>query len=50
MNRALASVGIAAALVCGTAAPALAEEEPITAKITANPFDPSHKDGRNNQA
>lgn len=35
MNRALASIGIAAALVCGTAAPALAEGEPITAKITA---------------
>lgn len=35
MNRALASIGIAAALVCGTAAPALAEGEPITAEITA---------------
>lgn len=35
MNRTLASIGIAAALVCGTAAPALAEGEPITAKITA---------------
>ena len=35
MNRALASIGIAAALVCGTAAPALAEDNPITAKITA---------------
>lgn len=34
MNRALASIGIAAALVCGTSAPALAEGEPITAKIT----------------
>lgn len=35
MNRALASIGLAAALVCGAAAPALAESEPITAKITA---------------
>lgn len=35
MNRSLASIGIAAALVCGTAAPALAEGAPITAKITA---------------
>ena len=34
MKRALATIGIAAALVCGTAAPALAEGEPITAKIT----------------
>lgn len=35
MKRSLASIGIAAALICGTAAPALAEGEPITAKITA---------------
>lgn len=35
MKRALASIGIAAALVCGAAAPALAESEPINAKITA---------------
>ena len=35
MKRALASIGIAAALVCGTAAPALAEGNSITAKITA---------------
>lgn len=35
MNRALASIGLAAALVCGAAAPALAESTPITAKITA---------------
>lgn len=35
MKRTIASIGIAAALVCGTAAPALAEGEPITAKITA---------------
>ena len=34
MNRALASIGIAAALVCGSAAPALAEDSPIEAKIT----------------
>nr|DAF69223.1 MAG TPA: serine-rich repeat protein 2 [Caudoviricetes sp.] len=34
MNRALASIGIAAALVCGSAAPALAEDNPITAEIT----------------
>lgn len=34
MKRSLASIGIAAALVCGTAAPAFAEGEPITAKIT----------------
>lgn len=35
MKRSLASIGIAAALICGNAAPALAEGEPITAKITA---------------
>lgn len=35
MKRSLASIGIAAALICGTAAPALAEGDPITAKITA---------------
>lgn len=35
MKRSLASIGIAAALVCGAAAPALAEGEPITAKITS---------------
>lgn len=35
MNRALASIGIAAAIVCGTAAPALAEDNPITTKITS---------------
>lgn len=35
MKRSIASIGIAAALVCGTAAPAFAEVEPITAKITA---------------
>ena len=35
MKRALASIGIAAALVCGASAPALAESTPITAKITA---------------
>ena len=34
MNRTLASIGIAAALVCGTAAPALAADNPIDAKIT----------------
>lgn len=34
MNRAIASVGIAAALVCGSAAPALAADNPITAEIT----------------
>ena len=34
MKRSIASIGIAAALVCGTAAPAFAESEPITAKIT----------------
>lgn len=34
MNRTLASVGIAAALVCGSAAPALAVDNPIAAKIT----------------
>ena len=34
MNRALASVGIAASLVCGSAAPALAADNPIAAKIT----------------
>lgn len=35
MKRSLASIGIAAALICGTSAPALAEGEPITAKITS---------------
>lgn len=34
MNRALASIGIAATLVCGSAAPALAADNPINAKIT----------------
>lgn len=35
MKRILASVGIAATLVCGSVAPALAADNPITAKITA---------------
>lgn len=35
MKRSLASIGIAAALICGAAAPALAEGEPITANITS---------------
>lgn len=35
MKRSLASIGIAAALVCGAAAPALAEGEPINANITS---------------
>lgn len=35
MKRSLASIGIAAALVCGAAAPALAESVPINATITA---------------
>lgn len=34
MKRALASIGIAAAVVCGSAAPALAADNPIVAKIT----------------
>lgn len=34
MNRAIASVGIAAAVICGSAAPALAADTPIDAKIT----------------
>lgn len=34
MNRALASIGIAVTLVCGSAAPALAADNPIDAKIT----------------
>lgn len=34
MNRALASIGIAAAVICGSAAPALATDNPIDAKIT----------------
>lgn len=34
MNRALASVGIAATLVCGSTAPALAADNPINAQIT----------------
>ena len=35
MKRSLASIGIAAAIVCGATTPALAESTPITAKITA---------------
>lgn len=35
MKRSLASIGIAAALVCGAAAPAFAESAPINATITA---------------
>ena len=34
MNRALASIGIAAAVFCGSATPALAADNPIDAKIT----------------
>lgn len=34
MNRSLASIGIAAAVLCGSAAPALAADTPIEAKIT----------------
>lgn len=34
MNRTLVSVGIAAAVICGSTAPALAADNPITAKIT----------------
>lgn len=34
MNHALASIGIAAAVICGSAAPALAADTPIDAKIT----------------
>lgn len=34
MNRALASIGIAAAVICGSAAPALAADNPIAAQIT----------------
>lgn len=34
MNRELASIGIVAAVVCGSAAPALAADAPIDAKIT----------------
>lgn len=34
MNRALASIGIAAAVVCGYATPSLAADNPIDAKIT----------------
>lgn len=34
MNRAIASIGIVAAVVCGSATPALAADNPITAKIT----------------
>lgn len=35
MNRTLASIGIAAAVVCGSATPALAANSPIAAEITA---------------
>lgn len=34
MNRTLASIGIAAAVICGSATPALAADAPIDAKIT----------------
>ena len=34
MNRTLASIGVAAAIICGSAAPALAADNPIDAKIT----------------
>lgn len=34
MNRALASIGIAATLVCGSAVPAFAADDPIAAEIT----------------
>lgn len=34
MNRAIASIGIAAAVICGSTTPALAADNPITAKIT----------------
>ena len=34
MNRTLASIGIVAAVVCGSAAPALAADNPIDSKIT----------------
>lgn len=34
MNRSLATIGIAAALICGSAGPALAADNPIDAKIT----------------
>lgn len=34
MNRAIVSIGIAAAVICGSAAPALAVDNPIDAKIT----------------
>lgn len=34
MNRTLASIGIVAAVICGSAAPALAADNPIDAKIT----------------
>lgn len=34
MNRTLASVGIATAIICGSTTPALAADNPITAKIT----------------
>lgn len=34
MNRAIASIGVAAAVICGSAAPALAADNPINAEIT----------------
>lgn len=34
MNRTLASIGVAAAVICGSAAPAFAADTPIDAKIT----------------
>lgn len=46
MNRALASVGIAAAVICGSATPALAADTPINAKITyiSSGTEPDHDD------
>lgn len=34
MKRSLATIGVAATLICGSAAPALAADNPIAAKIT----------------
>lgn len=34
MNRTIVSIGIAAAVICGSATPALAADNPINAKIT----------------
>lgn len=46
MNRALASIGIAAAVICGSAGPALAADNPIETPDTPQSGTPSAKPSR----